>query len=172
MERIANSPRPISRGRASLCLSLSLRSRENRGGFEGANGCLAWAEKLGTRRSRGQQLIAVGRESGRMENETWAEGMVEKWPIFQIWRGRGCFAEVCFSLEKRKIGARNCAWRHVERHDEKGCVRFRRWLFANMDNHVRDAYFGGGGGDWPQQREWSSLYHLTERGGYSAIHSG
>lgn len=71
----------------SLFLSLSLRSRENRGGFEGANGCLAWAEKLGTRRSRGQQLIAVGRESGRMENETWAEGMVEKWPIFQIWRG-------------------------------------------------------------------------------------
>lgn len=88
----------------SLFLSLSLRSRENRGGFEGANGCLAWAEKLGTRRSRGQQLIAVGRESGRMENETWAEGMVEKWPIFQIWRGEAVSRRFVSRWRKEKSG--------------------------------------------------------------------
>lgn len=46
-----------------------------------------------------------------------------------------------------------------------------------MDNHVRDAYFGGGGGDWPQQREWRTralveFVSLNRRGGYSAIHTG
>lgn len=194
------APRAISRGRASLS-SGGRRNRaevsksRSRGSRSRANGCLAWAEKLGTRRSRGQQLIAVacrlGRESGRIENEMWAESMVEKWPIFQVRRegGRGSFVGVSFSLgilEKKKKKKETRDWSSSSRrkigryvvlaggNDERLGVERRhrvlrlgggclqtRIIMFVTRILVEVVAIGRNNGNGERAR-WSSLYHLTD----------
>lgn len=184
-------------------LSLERREEESSGGFEVEESrvskpgkwILAWAEKLGTRRSRGQQLIAVacrlGRESGRIENEMWAESMVGKWPIFQVRRegGRGSFVGVSFSLgilEKKKKKKETRDWSSSSRrkigryvvlaggNDERLGVERRhrvlrlgggclqtRIIMFVTRILVEVVAIGRNNGNGERAR-WSSLYHLTD----------
>lgn len=117
-------------------------------------------------------------ESGRIEDEMWAEGMVEKWPIFRrrralLWRflsragllrkeekktrdrRRKKNRATLYLAARRKVG-------HREAAGVKGGGCLPTWIIMFVTRILVEVVAIGRNNGNGERARWSSLYHLTD----------